>query len=333
MRPTIICLTPVFNEEWVIEKFLTCASLWADIIILSDQGSTDKTIEIARRFSKVRLIDNSKLKDFNEQEMRAPLFEAARKIPGKRLLVSLDADELFTPDFNSPEWETMVNAPEGARFTFNLFNILPGFNSAFTTIELSCAFMDDGSPYNVGLVHVPRQPLSACSPSIKFNQLGILHLQFTNWERMERKQMWYQLFEHIHNPKKSAVTLYRAYHYTNPPLEINGFHLLDFNKSWIEGYKNRGIDITSVTFPATYTWDEKIISYINTYGMNFFSKLDLGNINWLEKATNIEGINTLQFNQHINFMHSLLLNYLKRTHLKRKNIFIRIIDRILKFIF
>ena len=69
MRPTIFCLMPVKNEEWIIERSLSSASIWADKIIVSDQGSTDRTVEIARRFPKVTLLDNSKLEEFNEQEM------------------------------------------------------------------------------------------------------------------------------------------------------------------------------------------------------------------------------------------------------------------------
>lgn len=82
MRPTIFCLMPVKNEEWIIERSLSSASIWADKIIVSDQGSTDRTVEIARRFPKVTLLDNSKLEEFNEQEMRAPLFAEARKYSG-----------------------------------------------------------------------------------------------------------------------------------------------------------------------------------------------------------------------------------------------------------
>ena len=55
MRPTIFCLMPVKNEEWIIERSLSSASIWADKIIVSDQGSTDRTVEIARRFPKVTL--------------------------------------------------------------------------------------------------------------------------------------------------------------------------------------------------------------------------------------------------------------------------------------
>ena len=58
LTPKIICLTPVRNESWILEKFLKCASLWADIIIIADQESDDGSREIAKNFEKVKLVDN-----------------------------------------------------------------------------------------------------------------------------------------------------------------------------------------------------------------------------------------------------------------------------------
>src|SRR5437660_66806 len=58
-RATVICVTPVRNEEWILERFLLCASLWADYIIVADQGSDDDTPRIAASHPKVTLIENS----------------------------------------------------------------------------------------------------------------------------------------------------------------------------------------------------------------------------------------------------------------------------------
>jgi glycosyltransferase involved in cell wall biosynthesis len=103
-RPTVICLTPVKNEAWVLERFLRCASVWADYIIIADQKSTDGSQEIARQFKKVILIENPS-PTYNEFAREELLIEAARNISGPRLLVALDADEALTANFmNSVEW-------------------------------------------------------------------------------------------------------------------------------------------------------------------------------------------------------------------------------------
>jgi hypothetical protein len=330
MKPTIFCLTPVKNEEWIIERFLKAASLWADKIIISDQGSTDRTVEIAKRFPKVTVIDNSQLKDFNEQEMRAPLFREARKYEGKKLLISLDADELFTPNFDSPEWETMLNAENSTRFIFEWMHIYPDYNYVFTTILNECAFIDDESEYNVGLIHVPRQPENPNAPRIKMNEVAVLHFQYTNWERMERKQMWYQMYEHILYPNKSVISLYRIFHYNKIFVPVHDWTVRPFQREWISGYKQYDIDITSVLMLPYYIWDEKMIEYINTYSSSYFNRIDIWSIDWKEKATKYENINLSKFDDHRTFFDKLLLNYLKRTHNNRNKLYVRIIDRFLK---
>ena len=59
-QPKIICLTPVRNEAWILKAFLSATSLWADIIIIADQMSTDGSREIARQFPKVKLLENNR---------------------------------------------------------------------------------------------------------------------------------------------------------------------------------------------------------------------------------------------------------------------------------
>lgn len=334
MKPTIFCLIPVKDEEWILERALKSASIWADKIIVSDQGSTDRTVEIARKFPKVTIIDNSHLKDFNEQEMRAPLFKEARKTPGKKLLVSLDADEIFTPNFDSPEWETMLNAKEGTRFTFTLLNIRPDYQSVFTTIDLTAAFMDDGSEYNVGLIHVPRQPQPTQSVyTVKLNDISILHFQFTNWERMEQKHMWYQMYERIHYPTRSVITLFRIFHYNKNFIPIHNFTQRPFEENWVDGYKKYNIDITSVTNPPSYIWEEKIIEYINENSSCLFNRIDIWDIDWEKKVSQKANINLEQFKDKRTAIDKLLLKYLKKTHDKRLKLYVRAIDKILKHIF
>ena len=101
---TLVCLTPVKNESWILHRFLKSASLWADHIIIADQNSTDNSREIALQYSKVILIENN-AEEFNEPERQKLLIDKAREIEGKRVIIALDADEMLTSNFlTSPEW-------------------------------------------------------------------------------------------------------------------------------------------------------------------------------------------------------------------------------------
>ncbi len=336
MKPTVFCLTPVKNEEWIIERFLLSASIWADRIIISDQGSTDKTVEIAKRFPKVTIIDNSALRDFNEQNMRKPLFDEARKTSGKRILISLDADEIFTPNFDSPEWNTIINAKEGTRFIFDIYNIQPDYKRVEYTIDsLNCGFADDNSEYDVGLIHVPRQPSKEDTWHIKFHDISILHFQFTDWKRMECKHIWYQMYERINFPKKSAIEIFRAYHYDiDGNVTHYGSKIIPIDPMWINGYKERGVDITSVHIQPIYSWYSKIIDYIQSYSLKYFKHIDIGNTNWLEISTKYKtDIDPKQFKYKYSISDRWLLLYLRRTQKNRFRLYVKLFDRFLKLFY
>ena len=98
-KPLVFCLTPVKNEAWILERFLSCASLWADKIIIADQGSTDGSKEIAAKFAKVITIDNPStvLNEFNRQQLL--LAEARRISSDPKVLLALDADEFLSSNF------------------------------------------------------------------------------------------------------------------------------------------------------------------------------------------------------------------------------------------
>ena len=80
----IIVITPVRNEAWVLDAFLTCTSSWADYIILADHHSEDNTREIAKKYEKVILIDNPTF-EWYEAQCLTRLLEEACKIHGDKV--------------------------------------------------------------------------------------------------------------------------------------------------------------------------------------------------------------------------------------------------------
>src|SRR5580693_6112239 len=124
MRPNLICLTPIKNEAWELDVFLKCTSLWADYIILADQNSTDGSQEIAKKYPKVRLIEN-KSNEYDEAKRQRLLIDEARKIEGPRILFALDADEVFSANYlQSSDWQQIINSKPGDVFGFQWANIM-----------------------------------------------------------------------------------------------------------------------------------------------------------------------------------------------------------------
>ncbi|HSY54210.1 MAG TPA: glycosyltransferase family 2 protein, partial [Opitutaceae bacterium] len=124
-RPTLICLVPVRNEAWILERFLQCTSTWADHIIIADQQSADGSREIAARYPKVRLVENPGI-GLDEKTRQELLIAEARKVSGPRILIALDADEMFSANFaTSPEWPSLLAAAPGTSLWLERADLYP----------------------------------------------------------------------------------------------------------------------------------------------------------------------------------------------------------------
>jgi hypothetical protein len=283
-RPTVICLTPVKNEAWILERFLQCASTWADHIVLADQQSTDATPDIAGRFEKVTLIDNPH-PGYDEQARQKLLIDAARRIPrkdpqGPRLLLALDADEILTANWmTSPEWDALRSAEPGTVVWFRWMNVAPNVSGGWLDESWkSFGFVDDGSPHAGSTIHSPRIPVPDEAPSLRMQEVLVLHYQYANWERMTSKQRWYQCWERLHHPEKRPVTIFRQYNFMHADVQ----QARPLREAWIAGYEDRGIDMRSIASEAPYHWDREVVEMLMTHGTNPFEKMAIWDVNWTE---------------------------------------------------
>ncbi|MDO4284071.1 MAG: glycosyltransferase family 2 protein [Eubacteriales bacterium] len=271
-RAAVICLTPVKNEEWIMERFLKAASLWADQIIVADQYSSDKTREICLHFSKVRLIRNTSEK-FDESSRQRLLIEEARKIHGKKLLIALDADEFLTGNYEgTEEWEEMCTAEPGTVFRMKWPCIANDFAHYWWTEGESNLFavMDDGTPHGGRNIHSIRLPVPEQAVVRELRQIAVMHFQYTDWERMKRKNLWYQCYERIHFPQKSVFDIYRMYHHMDVPKKME-----EIPADWYETYERYGVELkTGAGKKARYWWDAEIERFVEQYGEMYFQYID-----------------------------------------------------------
>lgn len=328
-KPTIICITPIKNEAWILHRFLKCASLWADHIILLNQSSNDNYKEIANSYPKAKLIEDNSTTLYQSTRQKI-LIEAARQFPEPRLLISLDADEMLSSSFlNHPEWQTVLNAPLGTLIEFPWVNILPGFTSYWSPSDwyYPIGFMDDGSEYlNEYLIHSPRVPEPAHAPRIRLHNIQILHYQYINWERMKSKQRYYQCHEILNNTDKRLVRIYRMYHQMDafPQHEIH-----PFSQEWIYEYEQQGIDMTSVSLESTYWYEQVILEWMSKYGTKKLKELAIWDVNWSVTANKLNYDTTNSYEDPRNWLDTLIHYWLKKTQPIKHIFFIRIIDKLL----
>ena len=114
-----IVLIPIKNEEWILEQTLKNISSMVDFIIIADQRSTDRSLEICKQFPKVKVINNSF--ESHSNKIRWLLLDEARKIDGNNLIICLDADELLPPSAFKEINESINSgkAKIGDTFSFN----------------------------------------------------------------------------------------------------------------------------------------------------------------------------------------------------------------------
>lgn len=320
-KPVIICLTPVKNEKWILDKFIQAVSLWADYIIIADEQSNDGSKEIAKSYEKVILIDNNQ-KSYNESSRQRLLISEARKIKGKKLLIALDADEFLTANFHaSKEWEIMLNAQKGTTFTFDWVNIRPNFKKYWTISPLPFAYMDDGLEHSIEkFIHSQRIPINNNGEVVKLKDIKILHYQYVDWKRMQSKHRWYQCYELIKEPSISSILLYRKYHHM---YALKNKKFKNIRDEWFSYYEENDIDMTSIEIQKSYWWDYEVQDFLEQYGEQFFKKLNIWNKVFLGKKNKDPRTWELK----------LLHKYLDYTQYFRNNLpfrpFVKLIDKLL----
>jgi hypothetical protein len=281
----VICVTPVKNEAWILDRFLTCASLWADVIVVADQGSEDGSREIARSFPKVRLVENSG-SAYDEGARQRLLLDAAREIPGPRLIVALDADEALSANaLTAAEWDVARAAEPGTVLEFDWVNLLPGLERCWIPPEpVPFGFVDDGSPHDGAAIHSTRLPTPATAERMRLRQVKVLHYQYVNWARMKSKQCWYQCWEALNNPSKRPIQLYRQYHHMDAMPEDQQ-HPVD--PEWFRAYDASGAGPGSLANGHASHYDAEVLDWLVEHGGNRFRRLGIWDVDWEQAAAEL----------------------------------------------
>lgn len=326
-RPKIICVMPIRNEAWILERSLACASVWADHIIVADQGSDDGSAEIARSFPKVTVLDNPRTV-FDESERQTLLINAAREIPGPRLIIALDADEALTANFEkSPEWASVLNAYPGTVIRIDIANLWPDLGRCWIWKSFGIGLVDDGSDHHGSRIHSHRLPFDSKSPSLVLHDIKVLHYSLVDLTRTASKRRWYQCFERLENPTHRASLNYRRYYDT---VSVPRMALTPVPDKWFRGYLDREIDMTSFSRPERYWWDEDLVDLLKTHGPNTFRRESIWDVDWYQVAQGL-GITwaASTLDDPRSPVDKLVQHWLRYSQPWAQSLFVRAVDRAL----
>ena len=331
-KPTIVVITPVRNEAWVLDAFLMCTSSWADHIILADQHSDDGTREIAAQYEKVILIDNP-TQEWYESICRTRLLEEAAKIPGDKIIFGLDADEFLSEGFEKTEsWQRIIHSQGNEIFCFNWLNLFDDFTTVeYTNIHFEWAAHFDESVdvveeyrrregHAVHCARVPCLETSRCR-YINVDDFWVVHLAKLNHERIRQKLDFYQVTWVDKNKEKAnPINMYRGYSKYYPEGLL---HLIEPVKLCCKGNPNDYSYLVKTSDYGKHYVDE-MVQVFRREGTDKFLKLCIWDNPYLVAA----GVTP-----RIPLKFRLLHAYLNKTQPKADNKAIRLMDKFLKRVY
>jgi len=310
-KPTkIIGLVAVRNEENIIEQCLRALSYYVDSIVILNDASTDDTLAIAQRLTKELPIEkiisyqNSSWEHRSEIFNKQKLLNVGRELNGTHF-ICIDADEMFTAfcKINNSLRNCISALKPGQALILQMPHLWRGLDyyredySRWSPEKCwcDCIFCDDGvCDYSdnikssiSGFIHVGRIPNNRkCSErDIKIMNINfsIIHFRFVNWNDIMIKRAWYICLEWIRAHKSLTETqlLKRA-------KEINFFYTVieDFNEEHME---LKPVNPAWFDYPffkpecflAEVIWRKRrVLDWFEEYGKDFFSFLDIWNIDW-----------------------------------------------------
>ncbi len=251
-------IVPVRNAEDLIGDCLKSIS-WADEIIVADDSSEDKTVEIAKKYKKVRIINVSG--SFSDRRN-----QAVKKAKGKWFLI-VDADERVSPSLRN-EIDQLVNKSINQYYAYAIprRNFILGREMKYGGWWPDYAkrlFRKNKFKKWVGELH--EEPVFSSrgrSVSGGEGELGhiknpLIHLKHDNLEEMvEKTNEWSEI---------EARLMHQANH---PSMNIFRFAAAMLREFWLRMVKHRAfLDGTEGIIYALYQVWSKFISYAKLWEM------------------------------------------------------------------
>jgi len=276
----VVVITPVRNEAWILERFLSVTSRFADYIIIADQRSTDESRAICSRYPKVRVIDNP-TDEFNERDRQLLLLRHARAlVPPPRVILALDADEILAANaVDTPSWRTMLAAPPGTIVCFERVDLYETPDQCMRHDRLTpLGYVDDDVEHAPRDMHSVRVPIPAYARRLLLGDITVLHYSALRPSALAAKLRWYSVIENVRGtcPWVFKRRLRYAMH-----VDFTGAGWVEpCPAEWFRGWEDAGIDMRSVAEEAYYWYDFEVLRYLNQYGAGRFWLDDIWGFDW-----------------------------------------------------
>lgn len=253
-RPTICAEICMKNEEDMIERTLDDVTQWADKIVVLDDGSTDGSVEIVRKYPKVVDVCQrpDKGNERSEGKDRQRLLEMAQST-GCEWVVFIDSDETFE---NAMKWNVYDLVTDEA---MNLYYFLQvnlwrnethyrtdelwykgWFGRLFRSLpELEMTTKHDehcgGIPCNIP--GAPTWPVEGSANARKVEEARVRHYGFVDWRRAVQKS----LRRYQRDPYRVEDGVERGgFMFYDRVVDMTGMELREYEGDSVADYMARG---------------------------------------------------------------------------------------------
>lgn len=279
-----IVLIPTKNEEWILDNTLSNITPYVDMVIIADQKSSDKTVEIAKSYPNVQVIENPY--EGHSNKVRWILLDEARRYGSNNLIICIDADEIIQPKAIKKMKELVEKgeAKPGDVFRLKWIQLWKSVrqyrdDGAWKNNIKNIAFIDNpgANEYKKDFVindHTSRVPDTNINSEI-FLEFPLLHYHFVAWKRNEMKQAWYRCTELIAG-KRNAKRINNTYRVT---ILSNKIPAYTSPEEWYEGITTP----TSIESAISIWHLTEIQKFFSAHGILFFEDLQIWHIPELEE--------------------------------------------------
>jgi glycosyltransferase involved in cell wall biosynthesis len=277
--PKIVVVTPVKNEAWILDRFLSVTSQFADYIIIADQNSTDGSQAICKQYSKVILIEN-KSEKFNEAERQLLLIKTARElILEHKIILALDADEILAANaIKTQSWQKMLQAQPGTVLFFEKPDIFITTHQCIRTgILTPLGYVDDGAEHQPQSIHSVRIPMPEYATRLHIHDIKIMHYALTRLDAHASKIRMYSVIENVLGV---GNTIGRRSRYTSKQDYLKLGNVEIAPNEWFTSWEEQGIDMHTILKQKYYSYDFEVLHYFHKYGLHRFWMEDIWKFDW-----------------------------------------------------
>ncbi|HYC91406.1 MAG TPA: glycosyltransferase family 2 protein [Thermoanaerobaculia bacterium] len=279
-QPSIVVLSWMRSDAWTLRRFLEVTSVFADRIVIADEGATDNSRQICAEFDKVTVVDH-RPDLYDEGARQELLLRTARElVPLPRILLALDVDEILAANaMGSRGWQAMLGALPGTVLFFEKPRLyLSTASCARGASDFAAGFVDDGeAEHHPRPIYSPRLPMPAGAPHLTAGDIKFLHYALVRPEAQKAKARMYAALENVMGTR-SLYQRRRAY-WSRRVLRPAG-PLEATPREWFAAWERRGIDMDTIRDVQPYWQDIVTLDLLLKYGSRRFWLDDLWGKDW-----------------------------------------------------